>query len=62
MLLISVKDKDRQKETSLDEIINNNKAFTTFGRNDKSTAVGGNLDTLPQKCHMYSQKTKAFRP
>ena len=56
MLLVSVKDKDRQKETSTDEIINNNKAFTTFGSNDKSTTVGGNLDTLPQTSHIYSHK------
>ena len=52
MLLVSVKDKDRQKETSTDEIINNNKAFTTFGSNDKSTTVEGNLDTLPQTIHI----------
>ena len=56
MLLVSVKDKDRQKETSTDETINNNKAFTTFGSNDKSTTVGGNLDTLPQTSHIYSHK------
>ena len=56
MLLVSVKDKDRQKETSTDETINNNKAFTTFGSNDKSTTVGGNLDTLPQRSHIYSHK------